>query len=1479
MTDHAQGLAEPEGLAVPPSDDSSTSSGLQGFSQKVLRYFLNFLQTDFKKQQAPRRRIQAKSETGFRIGMPLRKYPALYKAAWRFSDEAPTGGLTLRIAPGQYTAPISPTLRDLIRQHAAAIDAVAVERTIQTVTEYASKRRSKAIDDPEKFVESVQTQFVEEAGTRIVHPMLALLDGPFRAGAYSAIESVYDVESELTDALTARVVESLPIAVNTLVVSGDIAPIKAVFEEFFRIEDIRARAQSFFDDFATADAFQEIRDLQHSLRSAENQSLYLYLCDIRFGAQSFPLFYIPASLDYDEENKTFVLEFDPHLFVNKQAIDWILQERQGEATRLPLSPVADRVLYLDGHGSFLDEMETVFSRLIPAFEIATDIDLRKAALQQVSSATLKISTAAWLSVFDKSDESLLNDYEELLAAFSEEQKGAGQLFANIVKGFLFDNPVSVTKPVDEAWEKLPIADRLVVDSPIPLNEEQRKILTALRDPNCHYVSVQGPPGTGKSHTITALAFEGILSGQTVLVLSDKTEALDVAQDKLESVLSKVRHGDEDFPNPILRLGRSGNTYRRLVSASAREKIKTHYQAARHHAENLSQEITKTAETLRSNIGKTVETLSAIQLSQVEELHRLEKEIEAACPGLVQLLQKPAAPERAVDLDTAATRFHRETAAVILSRISKEPQCQTLRESTARLLAWQCASELAPRLGSLESLSLFTVLEAEHHTMLLGFLAEYESLRMPVLGWLLRTGKLQALNLRLGASLPCPDPVDLHKRLEDLKATARILGFIKDTLARERLERLTGFVWRILREGIAENPAVADLTALAIHFPALIGSDADAADEMLGARAGRSLDERFRLIAQAGHYAALWRTIAGQMEALPKADYLATKTQLEQLNTARMTIEIDRRFLDFVDNKKATVKEIGGVIRGKQKFPEDEFHHLSDAFPVIIAGIREYAEYVPLKQRLFDLVIIDEASQVSVAQALPAVLRAKKVVVFGDAKQFSNVKSAQASNVTNAGWLTDIEAYFRAHVSDATTKLQRLKHFDVKKSILEFFDLISNYQTMLRKHFRGYQELISFSSKHFYSGQLQAIKIRSKPVRETIRFEILESAAAGDLKNTNRTEAEFILKELRRMIEDEEDMTVGVITPFREQVKLLNEVLFRDAYSERFESELRLKIMTFDTCQGEERDLIVYSMVATPERDVLNYVFPIDLKGIEDKAEEAMKAQRLNVGFSRAKEAFLFVLSKPVDQFRGSMGSALMHFKGILDDRSRPDAASTDPHSPMERKVLDWLYKTPFVQRNEDDIEIVPQFPVGAYLKQLDPFYSHPAYRCDFLVRYYDTHGPINVIIEYDGFAEHFVERQKIHNGNWDHYYRPEDVERQMVIETYGYKFLRLNRFNLGTDPVTTLSERLHELIKVAPKVRSTAISRIKNDVESLEEGSKRRCPKCGEIRKIEDFWDRKLKSGHGGYGRNCVQCKPGAKSRVAAGDRSVRSRGRRRWRY
>jgi len=61
-------------------------------------------------------------------------------------------------------------------------------------------------------------------------------------------------------------------------------------------------------------------------------------------------------------------------------------------------------------------------------------------------------------------------------------------------------------------------------------------------------------------------FDVIQKEQSVLVLSDKKEALDVVEEKITDTLNKVRH-DKHFQNPILRLGRTGSTYSKILSAS------------------------------------------------------------------------------------------------------------------------------------------------------------------------------------------------------------------------------------------------------------------------------------------------------------------------------------------------------------------------------------------------------------------------------------------------------------------------------------------------------------------------------------------------------------------------------------------------------------------------------------------------------------------------------------------------------------------------------------------------------------------------------------------------------------------------------------------------------------------------------------------------------------------------------------------------
>jgi len=187
-----------------------------------------------------------------------------------------------------------------------------------------------------------------------------------------------------------------------------------------------------------------------------------------------------------------------------------------------------------------------------------------------------ISNRCYLFLFDKSDEALINDYEEIL----ESKEGLIELFAKLINGFIEDNPISFIEEVEDEWYEKSIPDKLVVESPVPLNDEQKQALMALDKPDCKFLILEGPPGTGKSHTITAIICRALLEEKSVLVLSDKKEALDVVEDKINQTLENVRN-DKDFQNPILRLGKSGNKFNKIVQGQTIEKIKEHYNAYRY----------------------------------------------------------------------------------------------------------------------------------------------------------------------------------------------------------------------------------------------------------------------------------------------------------------------------------------------------------------------------------------------------------------------------------------------------------------------------------------------------------------------------------------------------------------------------------------------------------------------------------------------------------------------------------------------------------------------------------------------------------------------------------------------------------------------------------------------------------------------------------------------------------------------------------
>lgn len=1435
---------------------------------RVSSYFRDFLETDFKRRSAPRRRIVLHSDAGLRCGMATIRYPRLDHRLWQLLDQPARQEAELSVSPREHTRSISPTLQAIITEQIQAISESTLQAFRTALGNEAISTAGNAQRDPESWVGAVQAFAESDFAARLVSPILDRLEAPLRRASADFADTLRNAEADLVraalDPLTTRLAE----ACARHLAHPDPGAFETLLTDLLELESIRRAFRGVLDGLIAADAFLELREIDTHATVTEGQQIYLYLGALRFRGTAFPVLFTPVQVSRVEPGRAIVLRLTNVLFVNRSAIDFVLQELANERGREWSSPIRERIHYLRPEQSLLSHAQSLFDTVAIALGLLGG-DPGPSAFapgrSELRGAELTLSPALHLCAFERAEESAVNDYEEIVTAARLDDSRIVQLFAQLVGSVLKDNPPSIARAIDAQWAELPLGERLVFDSPIPLNEEQRKVLLALRHPEGPIIVVEGPPGTGKSHTITAIAADCAFNQRSCLILSDKSEALQVVQDKLSEAMSRVRH-DASFPNPLLRLGRQDANFRKLVGNQTLQQVAAYVRASERNRPGLLAERDDTARALKDAIAGAVTVLGRIEIQQIERLHQREALLRERLPAALEAIQRSGDDEallRAARRFLAARPESGDSGAD--GPADADPLADYLDElcpasasgSGPGIDALEAQAHLDERVAQVisafgpERLSLlrrFSRLTIEQAREIQAIVLNYRQLRMPLFGYLFRGSAVRALEARLNA-MPTNEPILLREQAGQLATIARSaieLHASLDTIGRaSELER----AWASLA-GASGREAGARQLLLAIDCVRRVPGLAEQA-------AGQPASVWLLAIG----YLADWLEVRTAFARAPQFDYVGTKTRIERLNTSLMNAEVDSRLVDFVERHRADARTMAQLMAQRQKFPVHKFDALRSSFPIIIAGIREFGEYMPLAPALFDVVVIDEASQVSVAQALPALLRARKVVCLGDSRQFSNVKSANASIALNDQYRSQLVQFFEREVTRDRESLERLAMFDVKRSVLEFCSLAASWTVMLRKHFRSYPELIGYSSSTFYGNQLQALRLRTVPIEEVIRFEAVDASGAQATRTTNPAEAEAIFARLETFLERAEPPTVGIVTPFREQRTLIQKRLLAHPRGQEFERRLRLKIMTFDTCQGEERSVIFYSLVASPGLDALNYVFPVSLAGnVEESVEEKLKVQRLNVGFSRAQDCIWIMHSQEIGEFKGALAQALHHYRGVLCGRPRAALATgTDPASPMEARVLAWLQQTRFVQAQPEGVEIIPQFPIGDYLRQLDPTYRHPPWRVDFLLACRIPRGRLNIVIEYDGFEYHFDRAQSgsaIHASNHGRYLNEHDVERQLTLEGYGYRFLRINRFNIGPDPVATLDLRLARLIELATGEQSGQfVERLRQQAQGIARRELRQCARCAEIRPVAEFWDPALKAGSGNHGRVCMRCK------------------------
>ena len=289
---------------------------------------------------------------------------------------------------------------------------------------------------------------------------------------------------------------------------------------------------------------------------------------------------------------------------------------------------------------------------------------------------------------------------------------------------------------------------------------------------------------------------------------------------------------------------------------------------------------------------------------------------------------------------------------------------------------------------------------------------------------------------------------------------------------------------------------------------------------------------------------------------------------------------------------------------------EDFKPLLEAFPCWCVTTYAVSGSLPLKPGMFDVAIIDEASQCDIASCFPILFRAKKAVIVGDDKQLPHLsfleKAKEQSFLSQYG------------IPDKYQLMWRFR----TNSMFDLADYYSMNSVMLDEHFRSLPPIIEFSNREFYGGRIRVMK---KDVGEG---KVLETVVVPDGKvdmdaTRNLPEIEALVKRLYDIVVEDErknpdkPVSIGIISPFRAQVEQLK-ISVSKVLSDHMMKKHQIEIGTAHTFQGDERDIILMSWAFAQNS------FPQSLTFLQ-------KPNLFNVAITRAKfKVINFVSRDPKD---------------------------------------------------------------------------------------------------------------------------------------------------------------------------------------------------------------------------------------------------------
>jgi len=448
-------------------------------------------------------------------------------------------------------------------------------------------------------------------------------------------------------------------------------------------------------------------------------------------------------------------------------------------------------------------------------------------------------------------------------------------------------------------------------------------------------------------------------------------------------------------------------------------------------------------------------------------------------------------------------------------------------------------------------------------------------------------------------------------------------------------------------------------------------------------------------------------------------------------------------------------------------------------PCFMMSPLSVAQYLPSDYHAFDLVVFDEASQITVWDAVGSIARGKNVIVVGDPKQMPPTNFFNRSQDVDESDEADLES-----ILDQAMAARVACH-------------------RLTGHYRSrHESLIAFSNYQYYQNNLTTYPCAETRQSAVIwhRVQGLYSRGAG---RNNPIEARAVVDEVVRRLKDPklQRLSIGIVALNTEQQQLIENLLDderrKDPSLERFfrgDVDEPVFVKNLETVQGDQRDVICLSVgygPTEPGAETMSMNFgPLNRLGGE---------RRLNVAITRASTEMLVFTSFDPSMIDLSRTSS----EAVKDLKAYIDYAKRGPIALAQRSEF-----VPDVDQFDSEFEQAVATKLREKGWKLKTQIGVSKFRIDLGVLNPDSAGSFLAGIECDGASYHSSPAA-----------RDRDRVRHIILENLGWNLIRIWSTDYFVDPEKVIDRVHRELEELLRRNRENIEKEQKEEPHEANETS------------------------------------------------------------